>query len=320
MTQKRVLITRRLPDSVMEQAAVAYDLETRDSEIPLTEAEAKRALGEFDGVLTTLGDGFTANAFESSRPLKCRILANFGVGYNHIDIAAAEWHGIAVTNTPGTVTESTADIALALILATARRVVEGDKLVRAGKWVGWQPTQMLGHAVSGKTVGIIGMGRIGQAVAKRCHFGFDMKVVYATRSPITDLEFTATAMDSPKAAMQVADFVVVTVSANPSTHHLINAELIDAMQSHAILINVSRGDTVDESSLVEALEKQQIAGAGLDVYEFEPQVPPRLTALSNVVLLPHLGTSVLPTREAMGFMALDNLNAFFAGKSPPNRV
>ena len=320
MTKKRVLISRRLPEAVMDSANSSYEVIARDAEVPLSIDEARSSLAEFDGIVPTLGDGFSAEAFASSRPLRCRILANFGAGYNHIDSAAAAWHGITVTNTPGAVTDATADIALTLILTTARRIVEGDRLARSGTWVGWQPTQMLGSHVTGKTLGIIGMGRIGQAVAHRCHFGFGMKVVYFSRSPKSDLPFPAEQLDKPGQVMNAADFVVVALPGGTETHHFINDGLLSTMQPHAFLINVSRGDVVDEDALIVALENKTIAGAGLDVYEFEPLIPGRLLDMDNVVLLPHLGTSVLEVREAMGFMALENLKAFFAGEEPPNPV
>ena len=320
MAQKRIFVSRILPEAVMGAARSEFDVVARDAKLPLTADEAKECLREFDGAVTTLGDGFSAQAFASSKPLRCRILANFGAGYNHIDIAAAEWHGIAVTNTPGAVTDATADIAVTLMLASARRIVEGDRLARSGGWEGWQPTQLLGGHVTGKTLGVIGMGRIGQAVARRCHFGFGMEVVFASRSAKKDLPFPARQLETATAVAEAADFVAVTVTGGPATHHLVNAELLESMQSHAYLINASRGDVIDETALINALEEKKIAGAGLDVYEFEPEIPERLTQFDNVVLLPHLGTSVLEVREAMGFMALDNLRAFFAGDVPPNRV
>lgn len=318
--EKRILISRQLPDVVLERAKAKYEIIVRDSVTPLSVDEAKACLNEFDGVVPTLGDQFSAAAFSSSRPLRCRILANFGVGYNHIDVAAAEWHGIIVTNTPGAVTDATADTALTLILTTARRACEGERMVRAGKWEGWQPTQLLGHHVTDSTLGVIGMGRIGQAIARRCHFGFNMKVVFYNRSAKRDLAFPANQLASAEEVLQVSDFVVIAVTGGASTHHFVNKALLESMQKHAFLINISRGEVIDESALIDALEEGGIAGAGLDVYEFEPQVPERLLKMENVVLLPHLGTSVLTVREAMGFMALENIDAFMAGETPPNQV
>jgi hydroxypyruvate reductase len=227
--------------------------------------------------------------------------------------------GIAVTNTPGAVTDATADIAMTLILMSARRAGEGERMVRAGIWPGWNPTQMLGQHVSGKTVGIVGMGRIGQAIAKRCHDGFGMKVVYFNRSP-KPVETEAQQLETLGDVAEQADFVVAAVPGGAETRHLVDAEFLSTMKPTAHLVNISRGDVVDETALITALQEGHIAGAGLDVYEHEPQVPDALTALENVVLLPHLGTAALEVREAMGLKAVDNLRAFFAGETPPDQV
>jgi gluconate 2-dehydrogenase len=240
------------------------------------------------------------------------------VGYNHIDVAAAQAAGVMVTNTPGAVTDATADIALALILMTARRLGEGERLVRAGRWEGWHPAQMLGTHVTGRRVAIVGMGRIGKAIARRCHFGFGMEVVYHSRSPVADPGVTARAV--PLAEAMGADVVVVAVPGGPATRHLIGREALAAMAPHGILVNIARGDVVDEAALVEALAAGRIGGAGLDVYEFEPAVPEALRGMENVTLLPHLGTACLEVREAMGMMAVANLVAVAEGREPPNLV
>ncbi len=320
MAKPRILISRTLPETVMARARASYDLATRNSEWPMSAAEAAESLRMHDGIVPTLADEFTAEAFASAGDVRCRILANFGAGYNHIDVDAAKECEVAVTNTPGAVTDATADIAVALILMTARRTAEGDRLVRSGGWSGWHPTQMLGHHVTGATLGIIGMGRIGRAVAHRCHYGFGMEVVFANRSRIDDAGVPSRQLDSIHAVMSTADFIVVTVRSGPETRHLIGAEQLSSIREDAILINVSRGDVIDEVALVAALRSGQFAGAGLDVYEHEPKVSEELLAMENVVLLPHLGTSVLSVREGMGHMSLDNLEAFFGGKSPPNLV
>lgn len=315
----RVLFTRRLPDAVIARAEEHFEVEVRDDAHPLKVGQMRAALTLYDGVLPTLGDAFTAEVFEGSEGSRCKVLANFGVGYNHIDAEAARAAGIMVTNTPGAVTDATADIALTLLLMTARRAGEGERMVRAGKWTGWTPTQLLGLHVTGKTVGIIGMGRIGQAIARRCHFGFGMKVVYYNRSP-RNLDFEAHRADTPEALAAQADFVVVAVPGGAETHHLIGAEVFAAMQGHARFINIARGDVVDEAELIAALQAGRIAGAGLDVYEHEPQVPQPLREMENVALLPHLGTAALEVRERMGFMAVDNLVAALGGQTPPNLV
>jgi lactate dehydrogenase-like 2-hydroxyacid dehydrogenase len=240
------------------------------------------------------------------------------VGYNHIDVAAATAAGVAVTNTPGAVTDATADIAMTLILMTARRAGEGERLVRAGAWDGWHPTQMLGLHVTGKTVAIIGMGRIGQAIARRCHFGFGCRIVYANRSE-KSVDFPATQLPLQD-ALAAADIVVIATPGGADTHHLIDATALSAMQPHAIFINIARGDVVNEAALITALRTGVIAAAGLDVYEFEPAIPDALVAMENVTLLPHLGTAALEVREAMGRMALDNVIAHAEGRPLPNPV
>lgn len=314
----KLLISRRLPESVMAEAAHHFDVTCRPVTTPMDHAECVAALRDYDIILPTLGDAFRAPAFSEVPDARCKLLANFGVGYNHIDVTAARAAGIAVTNTPGAVTDATADIAMTLILMTARRAGEGERMVRAGQWAGWHPTQMLGMHVSGRTVCIIGMGRIGQAIARRCHFGFGCKIIYANRSP-KSVDFPATQMDLP-AALAIADIVVVATPGGAETHHLMGAAQFAAMQRHALFINISRGDVVDEMALIAALQADLIAGVGLDVYECEPVVPQELIAMENVTLMPHLGTAALDVREDMGRMALANCIAFAEGRALPNQV
>lgn len=314
----KLLISRALPDSVMDAARARFEVTERATTQPMTLDECIAALAGQDIVIPTLGDEFTARAFAAVPAPRCRLLANFGAGYNHIDIDAAGAAGVAVTNTPGAVTDATADIALTLILMTARRAGEGERLVRSGGWTGWHPTQLLGLHVTGKTVAIVGMGRIGQAVARRCHFGFGCRVVYANRSR-RQVDFPAEQMELHE-ALGAADIVVLAMPGGADTHHAIDSEALGAMQAHAILVNISRGDVMDEAALIEALRAGRIAGAGLDVYEFEPHVPEALKAMENVTLLPHLGTSALEVREAMGRMSLDNAIAFAEGRPLPNAV
>ncbi len=313
-----LLITRRLPDRVLDAARARFDVTMRDDTAPLSADELRAALRDFDAVLPTLGDRFQADVFADVPSPRAKILANFGVGYNHIDAVAARKAGIVVSNTPGAVTDATADIAMTLILMTARRAGEGERILRAGKWDGWGPVQMLGMHVTGRTVGIIGMGRIGKAIARRCHHGFGMPVVFHNRSAVTDLGFPATQVPMDQA--MAADIVVVAVPGGAATHHLINAAVLAWMKPHALFINISRGDVVDETALIACLQAGGIAGAGLDVYEFEPLVPPTLMAMENTTLLPHLGTAALEVREAMGMMAVDNLVAHLEGRNPPNQV
>lgn len=314
----KLLITRPLPDQVIAALDPGFDTTVRQETLPLSKEELAQALADFDAVLPTLGDGFHAGLF--AHPPRCKILANFGVGYNHIDVAAARSAGVVVTNTPGAVTDATADIAMTLMLMTCRRAGEGERAVRAGQWPGWHPTQYLGLHMSGKTLGIIGMGRIGKAIAKRAAAGFGMRVVFFNRSTVQDLPVEARQLASLPEVLGAADVVVLAVPASPQTHHLIDADALAAMQPHAMLINIARGDVVDEVALIAALQTGQIAGAGLDVYEHEPIVPDALKALENVTLLPHLGTAALEVRVDMGLMAVANLNAFLAGTPPPNPV
>ncbi|MGB3277782.1 MAG: D-glycerate dehydrogenase [Pseudorhodobacter sp.] len=307
-----------MPDKVIAEAIRHFSLTIREDTTPLSPQDCIDGLHQYDAVLPTLGDPFTAEVFAASHAPRCRVLANFGVGYNHIDVAAAKSAGVIVSNTPGAVTDATADIALTLMLMTARRAGEGERMLRAGNWPGWHPTQMLGAHMTGKTLGIIGMGRIGKAIAKRAHFGFDMQVRFFNRSPVANPGMPATQVEMSEALK--ADFVVIAVPGGPTTRHLIDAEALSQMQPHAFLINIARGDIVDETALISALQGQVISGAGLDVYEHEPNVPTELTTIENVTLLPHLGTAALEVREAMGLMAVDNLKAFFEGKHLPNLV
>ena len=310
----RVLVTRALTPRIEAILRDEFAAEFRTLDAPMTVAEARDALAAYDALLPTLGDALRAEAFTG--PIRAKLLANFGVGVNHIDVAAAKAAGLLVTNTPGAVTDATADIAMTLLLMSARRASEGERMLRAGGWTGWAPTQMLGAHVTGKRLGVIGMGRIGQAVAKRAHFGFGMRVSYAARSP-KSLDFPASPLPLPDLLAQ-SDFVVLAVPATPETHHLIGAAELALMAPHAHLINVARGDVVDEAALIAALQAGRIGGAGLDVYEHEPRVPAALTALQNVTLLPHLGTATEEVRDAMGLMAVENLRAFRDGTPLPN--
>ena len=314
---KKLLITRKLPDANIATARAHFDLTYRDAATSLTVAECAEALASYDAILTTLGDGFKAEAFAGD--VRCKVLANFGVGYNHIDVTAASRAGVMVSNTPDVVTDATADIGLTLILSTCRRASEGERLLRADKWTGWGPTQMLGTHVTGKTVGIIGMGRIGQAVARRCHYGFDMPVLYFNRSPKT-VDLPARQVETIADLMAQSDIIVVTVPGGGANTHLVNRTALAAMKPTGIFVNIARGDVVDEAALIEVLTAGKIAGAGLDVYEREPIVPDALKALENCVLLPHLGTAALEVRQAMGQMALDNIIAWAQGRPLPQQV
>ena len=314
----KLLIARPAPPEVHE-ALEGFDVTYREDSAPLSEDEMQDALRDYDGVLATLGDRFTADVFGKVGMPRCKMLANFGVGYNHIDVEAAKAAGLQVSNTPGAVTDATADIAMTLMLMAARRAGEGERLVRSGQWSGWEPSQLLGMHLTGKTVGIVGMGRIGQAVARRCHYGFSMDVKYFSRSA-KSVAYPAEHISDLKRLVAAVDVVVIAVPGGDDTQHLINADVLAAMQPHAFLINIARGNIVEEAALIEALQAGTIGGAGLDVYEFEPEVPQALRDLDNVVLLPHLGTSSREVRVDMWMMAVENLKAGVAGETPPNLV
>lgn len=312
----KLLITRPIAAPVLEQARGLFDVTVHEGGA-LSAEQAADALATYDCIMPTLGDAFTAAAFAG--PMRCKMLGNFGVGYNHIDVEAAARAGVIVSNTPDVLTDATADIALTLLLATARRAGEGERLVRSGNWGGFDVGGMLGTHVSGKTLGVIGMGRIGQAIAARCHYGFGMEVVFHNRSAKAT-QVPATQLNDLHAVMAATDFVVVATPGGAATTKLIDAAALAAMKPEGIFINISRGEVVDEAALIDALEAGKIAGAGLDVYEKEPYVPPRLLALENCVLLPHLGSATSETRQAMGQMALDNIIAWSRGEAAPQRV
>ncbi|MBK5568596.1 2-hydroxyacid dehydrogenase [Ensifer sp. 2YAB10] len=321
-SKPRILVTRRWPAAVEQVLAERFDATLNERDLPMTAAELGGALRAYDAVLPTVSDRLPAELFAGGG-LRAKILGNYGVGYNHIDVAAAKAAAIAVTNTPGVLTDCTADIAMTLLLTVARRAGEGERQVRAGEWTGWRPTHMIGSKVTGKTLGIIGFGRIGKAMAKRCHFGFDMDVVFYNRSRVDPDEasrYGARQLDTVEDVLKVADFVSLHCPGGGENRHLINAERLALMKKGAYLVNTARGDVIDEPALVAALETGVIRGAGLDVFEVEPNVPERLRALENAVLLPHLGSATEETRVAMGMKVVDNITAFFAGREPPDRV
>jgi lactate dehydrogenase-like 2-hydroxyacid dehydrogenase len=318
----KILLTRRWPSAVETVLSERFDATFNLEDLPMSTDAIADALRAYDAVLPTVSDKLPASVFAGGA-IRTRILGNFGVGYNHIDIAAAKAQGIAVTNTPGVLTDCTADIAMLLLLSVARRGGEGERQLRAGEWKGWCPTHMIGTKVSGKTVGIIGFGRIGKAFAQRCHFGFGMDVVFYNRSTVDPAEaarYGARQLSTVVDVLTAADFVSLHCPGGAENRHLMNTARFSAMKPGAYLINTARGDVVDEAALIAALERGVIRGAGLDVYEAEPHVPDRLRALENVVLLPHLGSATEETRNAMGMKVVDNITAFFDGREPPDRV
>lgn len=322
MSKPRVVVTRKWPQACEDVIVKTFDAKLNDDDRPLSVAEFQRALRSVDALFTTVTDDINSEVL-GVKTMKTKLIANFGVGYNNIDVEYARSRGLAITNTPDVLTDCTADITMALILMVSRRAVEGDHHVRQREWTGWRPTQMLGRRVSGKTLGIVGFGRIGQAVAKRAHHGFGMNIVVYTHSKPSAAALKAVAAkpaDTIEALIKQSDYVSLHCPATPETHHLINAKRLKLMKSEAYLINTARGPIVDEQALVEALYSHSIAGAGLDVYEHEPEVPEALLSLGNVVLLPHLGSATEETRVAMGMKAIENAKAFFNGDKPPNRV
>jgi lactate dehydrogenase-like 2-hydroxyacid dehydrogenase len=310
-----VVVTRRLPGVVEEELSQDFDVRLNRDDRPLGSEGLQDALRSADAVLCTVTDKITAEVL-SVEPLRARMLANFGVGFNHIDTGAAKSRGLAVSNTPEVLTEATADIAMTLLLMVSRRTGEGERHVRSGAWTGWRPTHMLGTQVSGKTLGLVGMGRIARAVARRAHHGFGMRVIFHDPYPPSSAEAAVLGAEPRETLEQVleeSDFVSLHCPATPDTRHLMNRERFARMRRSAFLINTARGDIVDEAALVEALADGTIAGAGLDVYEREPTIAPELLKMENVVLLPHLGSATQETRIAMGQRAVENLRRFFTG-------
>ncbi len=319
MTKPRVFLTRILPPAVMERLAATTVLTVHPAARSPDPEEMIAGAREADALLSTILDRVDA-AFFAACP-KVKIVANFGVGFNHIDVTAATARRIPVTNTPGVLTDSTADLAFGLILATARRFSEGDHLVRSGAWPGWEPMQLLGTDVTGATLGLLGLGRIGQAVARRAR-AFNMRVLYWNRTRLSPGEEAdlGVAYRSRDELLAEADIISLHVAYTPETHHLIDAAALARMKPGAILVNTARGLVVDEPALVEALRTRRLAAAGLDVFEHEPRLAPGLAELPNCVLLPHLGSSTIGTRTRMGMLAVDNLLAAWAGERPPHCV
>ncbi len=321
MVKKKVLVTRKWPASVEARLARDYDVTLNDTDTPMTPEEIGAALNEYDAICPTVSDKLPASIFTGDH--KAQIIGNFGVGYNHIDVAAAHAAGLTITNTPGCLTDCTADIAITLMLMLARRAGEGEREVRSGNWTGWRPTHLMGTRLRGKTLGIVGMGRIGIATAQRAQAAFGMNVVYYNRSTVSQdamgaLE--ATALDSIDAVLKASDVVSLHMPGGGANSKMIDAEKLRLLGPKAMLINTARGDVIDQDALIHALQNGQIAGAGLDVFDGEPNVPEALMSMENVVLLPHLGSATTETREDMGNMVADNLDAFFAGRDVPNPV
>jgi len=319
----KVLLTRHLPDEVEAAFQEHFDVSLNPSDTPLADDQWRDALQNFDAICPTVTDNIHADLFQGISSPRTRILANFGVGFNHIALSAAGKLGISITNTPDVLTDATADLAMTILLMLARRAGEGERLVRSKQWSGWYPTQLLGTMVSGKTLGIIGMGRIGLATAQLASKGFGMKVLYHNRKPLhaeVQGDLQAEYCGSLEAMLSRCDYLSLHCPGGDATRHLLNADTLSLLPKHAFVINTSRGDVIDEDALIAALQNGAIAGAGLDVYAREPEIPASLLAMENVVLLPHLGSATLETRTAMGLRVLNNLKVFFAGDTPPDLV
>lgn len=322
MTRPSIIVTRRLPAPVEAALRDMWGASLNADDHQMGQGELAAALRDHDIVLCTLTDRFTRQVLHTP-DRRAKLLANFGVGTNHIDLDVAHDVGLIVTNTPDVLTEDTADLTLLLMLAVARRAWEGDRELRAGAWTGWRPTHLLGTRVSGKALGIVGMGRIGQAVARRAGQGFGMRVTYwsRTRLPAAEEETLGVAWrPTLDALVSDADFVTLHCPATPETRHLIDAAALRRFRQHAFLVNTARGDVVDEAALLEALDAGTIAGAALDVFDGEPAVNPAILARPDVVTLPHLGSATVESRVAMGERAVRNIAAFVEGVMPPDRV
>ena len=317
----KVILTRKLPDSIETRMRELFDAELSADDVQLSTEALIELMQRAEVLVPTVTDKIDADMLERAGP-QLRLIASFGTGVDHIDLDAAKAKGITVTNTPGVLTEDTADVAMALILAVPRRIAEGDMRARSGDWTGWSPTGMLGHRINGKRLGIIGMGQIGQAIARRAR-GFGMSIHYHNRNPVhpaTEDELEATYWADLDEMLRRMDIVSVNCPSTSATEGLLSAERLALMPSHAYLVNTARGEIVDEAALAEILKAGGLAGAGLDVYQNEPQIPAVLRELKNVVLLPHIGSATIEGRHAMGDKVIINIQTFLDGHTPPDRV
>jgi lactate dehydrogenase-like 2-hydroxyacid dehydrogenase len=322
MSKPKLLLTRRWPREVEHYLSQRYEVTLNEPDTPLDPSALRAALASYDAICPTVTDKLNAEVLQAAAGGRLKVLGNYGVGVSHIDLEACRRLGVVVTNTPDVLTDATAEIAIALMLMVARRAGEGERQVREHRWEGWAPTRMIGAAVTGKTLGLVGFGRIGQATARKARHGFGMRVLYYSRKRApADIE-SATGGEhcGLEDLLESADFVSLHCPGGAETRHLLNAARLGHMKPSAFLINTARGEVVDEAALAVALRTGALAGAGLDVYEHEPRVPEAFLGLENVVLLPHLGSATLETRVAMGMRVAENLDRFFAGLEPGDRV
>lgn len=322
MSKPKVIVSRKWPEAVEAKLKTLFDAQLNETDAPMSAEQMRAALQTADAFCPTVSDAVNAQVLGVEN-LKARIIGSYGVGFNHIDLEAAKGRGLVVTNTPEVLTDCTADLAMTLLLTVARRAGEGERQLRGKAWSGWRPTHMMGAKVTGKTLGLVGMGRIARAMARRAYHGFGMKILFTDPyPPPEDLvqSLRAEARDSIEEVLREADFVSLHCPGGKENYHLLNRERLALMGPQAFLINSARGDVVDQEALIEALRDGAIAGAALDVYEGEPAVPEALLSMENVVLLPHLGSASKETRVAMGLRVVENLEAFFAGQPPRDRV
>lgn len=316
-----VVVTRRLPDAIETRMMELFDARLNDTDQAMSRAELIEAVKAAQVLVPTVTDRIDAGVLAHANP-ELRLIANYGTGVDNIDVEAAYARGITVTNTPGVLTEDTADMTMALILAVSRRVVEGERLARSGEWGGWTPTAMLGHRINGKRLGIVGMGRIGSAVARRAR-GFGLTVHYHNRHRVhesVERDLEATFWPSLDQMLARVDVISVNCPHTPATYHLLSARRLKLMKPSAIIVNTARGEVLDEVALTKMLRNREIAGAGLDVFEHEPEINPKLRSLDNVVLLPHMGSATIDGRIDMGEKVLINIKTFCDGHRPPDRV
>ena len=322
MTKPKILVSRRWPEAVEAAMQKKYDVTFNISDKPLSTNEFKEALSVYDAILPTVTDKISSDVFSVKNP-RTKIFGNYGVGFSHIDIPAAKAAGITVSNTPDVLSDCTADITLTLMLMAARRAGEGEREVRSGNLEGWRPRHLIGTRITGKTLGIIGFGRIGREVAKRAHFGFGMKIIVQNRSKIENdilIRTNAEQVNNLDELLEKSDFISLHCPGGDENHHLVSTKQFEKMKNSAILVNTARGEVVDDTALISALETKQIAAVGLDVFNNEPNINPNLIKFENAILLPHLGSATQETREAMGFRVLDNIADFFEGKTPRDKV
>ena len=316
-----IFVTRRWPDAAEKALEEFFAPTFNEDDVPLTEAQIAEGFAGHDALAPTVSDQITAEIIAAGVAGSGKLIANFGVGVNHIDLPAAAAAGLAVSNTPGVLTDATADLALTLMLMVSRRAGEGERELRAGKWHGWRPTHLMGRSLSGKTLGIIGMGRIGKAVAHRAALGFGMKIIFFNRSRVTDItDYEAKQIDDLELLCAQSDFLSLHCAASADTFHILNEDRLKCMQANAYVINTARGDVIDEVALVRALQSGSIGGAGLDVFQGEPKIHRDILTAPNTVLLPHLGSATVETRTAMGLKVVENARAFFAGERLINPV